>query len=143
MIVKIVNKSDNPDPKYQTAGSVGMDICANLENFVVLEPGICQIIPTGIYMEIPEGYECQVRPRSGLAVKYGITVINTPGTVDSDYRGEIKIALINLGAFPHSIHNGDRIAQLVFNKVELITVEKVTELSTTERNEGGFGSTGK
>lgn len=143
MIVKIVNKSSNPDPSYQTPGSAGMDICANLELPTVLPPGRHMLIPTGIYLEIPEGYECQVRPRSGLAAKYGVTVLNTPGTIDSDYRGEVMVILINHSSLNYTINNGDRIAQLVFNKVELITVEKVTELSTTERNEGGFGSTGK
>lgn len=142
MTVKIVNKSNNADPAYQTLGSAGMDICANLELPMVLPSGRHMLIPTGIYLEIPKGYECQVRPRSGLAAKYGVTVLNTPGTIDSDYRGEVMVILINHSSLNYTINDGDRIAQLVFNKVELAEVERVTELSTTERNEGGFGSTG-
>lgn len=142
MTVKIINKSNNPDPSYQTPGSAGMDICANLELPMVLPSGRHMLIPTGIYLELPTGYECQVRPRSGLAAKYGVTVLNSPGTIDSDYRGEVMVILINHSSLNYTINNGDRIAQLVFNKVEIAEVERVIELSTTERNEGGFGSTG-
>ncbi len=141
--VKIINKSKNDLPKYETEGSAGVDIRANLENTITLNSLDRTLIPTGLYLEIPQGYEAQVRPRSGLAAKFGITVLNTPGTIDSDYRGEIKVILVNLSKEAFDIKNGERIAQIVFAKVEQVTFVNTTELSLTERGEGGFGSTGK
>lgn len=120
-----------------------MDLRANLDTPVQLKPGERQLIPTGLYLEIPEGFEAQVRPRSGLAIKQGITCLNTPGTIDADYRGEIKVILINLSQEVQAIHPGDRIAQLIVNRVERVVWEPVTEISTTDRSEGGFGHTGK
>ncbi len=141
--INIINKSGNPLPEYATAGSSGMDIRANLERQITLLPMQRSLIPTGIYMEIPNGFEAQIRPRSGLALKQGITCLNTPGTIDADYRGEIKIILINLSAENQVIENGDRIAQMVIQEVtKAILIEK-NQISTTERNEGGFGHTGK
>lgn len=142
MIVKIVNKSNNPLPEFKTSGSAGMDICANIDEWT-LKSGQWDAIPTGIYLEIPMGYECQVRPRSGLAFQDGITVLNSPGTIDSDYRGEVKVILINHSAESFTIYGGDRIAQLVFNKIEQPEFYVVDELDSTERGTGGFGSTGK
>lgn len=141
--VKIVNKSTNELPAYATAGSSGMDIRAFLETPKTLQPLERALIPTGIFIELPEGYEVQVRPRSGLAVKQGITCLNTPGTIDADYRGEIKIILINLSAEEQVINPGDRIAQMVIQKVEKMLWKPVEELAITERNAGGFGHTGK
>lgn len=151
MIVKIVNKSNNPLPEFKTLGSAGMDICANFQyindgtsdslGYVDIPKGEIYRIPTGIYLEIPNGYECQVRSRSGLA-KEGICVINSPGTIDSDYRGEICILLINHSDYAYQINHGDRIAQLVFNKVEQPEFYVVDQLESTDRGEGGFGSTG-
>lgn len=141
MTVKVKNHSNNPLPAYQTTGSAGMDICANID--WLLHPGQWSAIPTGIFLEIPEGYECQVRPRSGLAFKNGVTVLNSPGTIDSDFRGEVKVILINHSNTPFVIQQGDRIAQLVFNKVETAVFELSDELSSSERGAGGFGSTGK
>lgn len=141
--VKIINESTNPLPSYTTDGSAGMDIRAFLSEPVSLASLQRVLIPTGLFIELPNGYEAQIRPRSGLAIKQGITCLNTPGTIDSDYRGEIKIILINLSGEAQVISNGDRIAQLVLQKVEKITWEEVTLLSETTRNNGGFGSTGK
>ena len=144
MTVKIVNKSDNNLPAYETASSAGMDLRAYLpEGPITLEPMQRMLIPTGLYMEIPEGYEGQVRPRSGLAIKSGITVLNTPGTIDADYRGEVKIILINLSDSDFVINSGDRVAQIVFAKCEQMEVVNVETLSDTERGAGGFGHTGK
>lgn len=143
VIIKIINQSDNPLPAYATSGSSGMDIRAFLNGAVTLQPLERYLVPTGIFVEIPEGYEIQVRPRSGLAVKQGITCLNTPGTIDADYRGEVKVILINLSKEPQTIHPGDRIAQLVVQQVEQAIWESVGMLSVTERNEGGFGHTGK
>lgn len=140
--IKVVNKSNNKLPFYGTAGAAGMDICAALETPVILNSLERQLIPTGIFMEIPEGYEVQVRPRSGLAINKGLTCLNTPGTIDSDYRGEIKVILVNLGSEPQTIQPGDRIAQLVVAKVERATLQLVQELSNTARAAGGFGHTG-
>jgi len=141
--INIINKSGNPLPEYATAGSSGMDIRANLERQITLLPMQRSLIPTGIYMEIPNGFEAQIRPRSGLALKQGITCLNTPGTIDADYRGEIKIILINLSTENQVIEHGDRIAQMVIQEVtKAILIEK-NQISTTERNEGGFGHTGK
>jgi dUTP pyrophosphatase len=141
--VKIINQSFNPLPEYATTGSSGMDIRANLETSQTLEPFERALIPTGLFIELPEGYEAQIRPRSGLAIRHGITCLNSPGTVDSDYRGEIKIILINLSQEKQVIQPGDRIAQMVFQKVEKITWKESGELQVTARNTGGFGHTGK
>jgi dUTP pyrophosphatase len=140
--IKIINRSANPLPEYATKGSSGMDLKANLEHSVHLKPVERTLIPTGLFMEIPEGYEAQVRPRSGLAIKQGITCLNTPGTIDSDYRGEIKIILINLSGEEQVISHGDRIAQLVIQKVEKAFLVEANNLAVTIRNEGGFGHTG-
>ncbi|HTL07329.1 MAG TPA: dUTP diphosphatase [Chitinophagaceae bacterium] len=141
--VKIINKSANPLPAYATAGSAGMDLMAHIETPVTLQSLQRQLIPTGLFIELPEGYEAQVRPRSGLAIKHGLTCLNSPGTIDADYRGEIKIILVNLSAEPHTIQPGDRIAQLVIAKVEQVGWELVSVIASTARNEGGFGHTGK
>src|SRR5882724_5860246 len=141
--VKIINQSANPLPSYATAGSAGMDLMANMETPVTLGPLERQLIPTGLFIELPEGYEAQVRPRSGLAVKQGLTCLNSPGTVDSDYRGEIKIILVNLSNEPQTIKPGERIAQMVIGKVEQISWVEVAEINVTQRNQGGFGHTGK
>lgn len=141
------NKSTNEDPQYATAGSSGFDLRANLTETVSIKAGSRAIIPTGLFFEIPDNFEIQVRPRSGLAAKNGVTVLNTPGTIDADYRGEIKVILINLGDEDFIINHGDRIAQAVVAAVSgknIIKLTKVVEISTdTERGEGGFGSTGK
>ncbi len=141
--IKIINQSSNPLPEYATSGSSGMDIRANLEGPVSLRSLERKLIPTGLFIELPAGYEAQVRPRSGLAIKQGITCLNTPGTIDADYRGEIKIILINLSGEEQVIQPGDRIAQLVIQQVEKADWKEVTVLEVTERNEGGFGHTGK
>ena len=144
MEVKIVNKSDNQLPAYETGNSAGMDLRAYLpEGAIVIKPLQRVLVPTGLFMEIPEGYEGQVRPRSGLAIKSGITVLNTPGTIDADYRGEVKIILINLSDTDFTINSGDRIAQIIFAKCEQMEVVNVETLSETERGAGGFGHTGK
>lgn len=144
MEVKIINKSDNPLPAYETVNSAGMDLRAYLpEGPVTLRPMQRVLIPTGLFMEIPEGYEGQVRPRSGLAIKNGITVLNTPGTIDADYRGEVKIILINLSDTDFVINSGERVAQIIFAKCEQMEVINVETLSETERGAGGFGHTGK
>lgn len=144
MKVKVVNKSNNALPAYETKNSAGMDLRAYLpEGPVTLQPMQRALIPTGLYLEIPEGYEGQVRPRSGLAIKFGITVLNTPGTIDADYRGELKQILINLSDQPFVINNGDRIAQIIFARCEQAEMVEVEELSETERGAGGFGHTGK
>ena len=142
MEVKVINKSNNPLPEYSTAQSAGMDLRAFITEPIILGVFDRALIPTGLYIEMPEGYEAQVRPRSGLAIKYGVTVLNSPGTIDADYRGEICVELINLSNKPYTIYFGDRIAQLVFNKYEQAKFIEVEELSKTERGEGGFGHTG-
>jgi len=141
--VKIINTSSNSLPEYATPGASGMDVRADLNTPKTLLPFERALIPTGIYIELPTGYEAQIRPRSGLAMKYGITCLNTPGTIDSDYRGEIKIILINLSAEEQIIHPGDRIAQMVIQKVEKAVWNEVKQIEQTERNDGGFGHTGK
>ncbi len=141
--IKCVCKPGAKLPQYQTAGAAGADLHAFLDEPVILKPMERKAIPTGIFIEIPEGYEVQVRPRSGLALKNGITCLNSPGTVDSDYRGELKTILINLGSEDFEIKNGDRIAQMVVAPVIQAEYKIVAELSSTERAEGGFGSTGK
>ena len=143
MIVKVVNKSNHRLPEYQTAGAAGMDLKADISEPVVLKPGEVQVVPTGLYMAIPEGYEIQVRSRSGLAAKYGIFCLNSPGTLDADWRGNTGVILANFGKNNFVVNPGDRIAQAVLNKIEKIEWEEVSELDTTERGEGGFGHTGK
>lgn len=143
MIVKVVNKSDNPMPFYETVNAAGMDLRAYLpDGHIVIKSMQRVLVPTGLFMEIPEGYEGQVRPRSGLAIKHGITVLNSPGTIDADYRGEVKIILINLSDTDFVIENGDRIAQMVFAKCEQMDMLNVDVLGETERGIGGFGHTG-
>ncbi len=141
--INIVNTSNNKLPGYATDGSSGMDIRAYVNEPVPLNPLQRALIPTGLYIELPAGFEAQIRPRSGLAIKQGLTCLNTPGTIDSDYRGEIKIILINLSDVKQIIQSGDRIAQLVIQRVEKGILNEVDELSPTERSAGGFGSTGK
>ena len=142
MRIKIVNKSDLPTPKYKTSGAAGMDLYANTQEPVVIEPLERVLIPTGLYISIPEGYEGQIRARSGLALNYGITLANGIGTIDSDYRGELGIILVNLSKEPYIVNKGDRIAQLVFVKYEKVQFEEVESLDKTARGEGGFGHTG-
>jgi len=141
--VKIINNSPNALPEYATEGSAGMDLRAHLETPVVLQPLERQLIPTGLFIELPLGYEAQVRPRSGLAIKQGITCLNTPGTIDSDYRGEIKVILINLSQEPQTLHPGDRIAQMVVGPVTQVSWEEVSAITESARGAGGFGHTGK
>jgi dUTP pyrophosphatase len=141
--IKIVNTSSNPLPEYATKGASGMDIRASLDIPLTLQPLERNLIPTGLFVEIPQGYEIQIRPRSGLAIKQGITCLNTPGTIDSDYRGEIKIILINLSSEEQVIHPGDRVAQMIIQKTERAEFEQVEILNNTERAAGGFGHTGK
>lgn len=143
MEIKIINKSTNPLPKYATEFSAGLDLFAFIQDSIVLKPMEKKLIPTGIFIELPENFEAQVRPRSGLAIKYGITVLNSPGTIDADYRGEIKVILINLSKSDFTINNGERIAQLIVNKYQRISWLEVDELVDTERSDGGFGHTGK
>jgi len=143
VLLKIINTSNNPLPHYATEGAAGMDVRAFLQEPITLRSLERTAVPTGIFLEIPAGYEVQVRPRSGLAIKQGITCLNTPGTIDSDYRGEVKVILINLSAEIQTIHSGDRIAQLVLQKVEQAQWQPVATLSETSRSGGGFGSTGK
>ena len=142
MKVKIVNNSGNPLPDYSTSSSAGMDLRANLEQAVMLKPLDRKLIPTGLFMELPEGFEAQIRPRSGLALKKGISVLNTPGTIDADYRGEIGIILVNLSDEAFVVEHGERICQMVINKVETIQWNQVESLDESERGEGGFGHTG-
>ena len=142
MEVKVINKSNNPLPEYSTPQSAGMDLRAFIEEPLTLRTFDRVLIHTGLYIEIPEGYEAQVRPRSGLALKHGITVLNSPGTIDADFRGEICVILINLSNIPFTIASGTRIAQLVFSKCEQAELVEVEELNNTERGEGGFGHTG-
>ncbi len=134
---------DLPLPSYQTEHSAGMDLMAAVEKDVVIAPGKWGLVPTGIAIELPPGYEAQIRPRSGLAAKYGISLVNTPGTVDSDYRGEIKVILINFGDAPYTVMRGDRIAQMVINEVVHAELVHVEELNATKRGDGGFGHTGQ
>lgn len=140
--IKIINKSANPLPAYATSGSSGMDLRADLSESVVLRPLERTLIPTGLYMEIPEGYEAQVRPRSGLAIKQGLTCLNTPGTIDADYRGEIKIILVNLSNESQTVAPGDRVAQMVIQRVEQAEWLEVEAIGDTVRGAGGFGHTG-
>ena len=141
--VQIVNKSHHPLPEYATTGSSGMDIRAFLTSPITMAPMDRVLIPTGLFLALPENWEAQIRPRSGLAIKQGLTCLNTPGTIDADYRGELKVILINLSNEPQLIADGDRIAQMVFQKVEKVILQKVEALDATERGIGGFGHTGK
>jgi dUTP pyrophosphatase len=141
--VQIVNKSHHPLPEYATTGSSGMDIRAFLSSPITMAPMERVLIPTGLFLALPENWEAQIRPRSGLAIKQGLTCLNTPGTIDADYRGELKVILINLSNEAQLISDGDRIAQMVFQKVEKVILEKVEILEATERGAGGFGHTGK
>lgn len=138
----VINKSNNPLPVYHTGSAAGLDLQAYIEEDVVLHPLERRLIGTGLYIALPEGFEAMIRPRSGIAFKYGITVINSPGTIDADYRGEIKIALINLSQEKFSIKNGDRIAQMVVNKFEQVKIQLTDVLDETERGVGGYGHTG-
>ena len=140
--VKIINDSSNPLPAYETPSSAGMDVRARLDSPVTLQPLQRALIPTGLRIQLPQGYECQVRPRSGLALKHGISLVNTPGTIDADYRGEIGIIVINLSDQPYTITDGERIAQLVIKEYVHVTWEQVDRIDETERGEGGFGHTG-
>lgn len=142
MVVKIINKSHHPLPQYATPQSAGMDLRANLEEPVTLAPLERKLIPTGLYMALPAGYEAQVRPRSGLAIKKGITVLNSPGTVDADYRGEVCVILVNLSNEPFDVEDGERIAQMVIAKHEQPELVEVDTLDETERGAGGFGHSG-
>jgi dUTP pyrophosphatase len=143
MNIKIINKSNHELPNYETSASAGMDLRANLSESIILEPLCRKIIPTGLFMELPVGIEAQVRPRSGLAAKKGITVLNAPGTIDADYRGEVGVILVNLSNEPFTVENGERIAQMVIAKHERAEWNLVNSLSETVRGEGGFGSTGE
>ncbi|KAA5532422.1 dUTP diphosphatase [Taibaiella lutea] len=140
--VNIINQSHHPLPKYQTSGSAGMDLCAFITETITLQPLERTLIPTGLFIELPHSYEAQIRPRSGMAVKKGITVINSPGTIDSDYRGEIKIPIVNLSGEVQTIEDGERVAQMVIAKHETIAWNEVAELNETVRGAGGFGHTG-
>jgi len=143
MKIKIVNKSNNPLPEYKTIHSAGMDLMAFLSQDVILNAGEFKLIPTGLYIQLPPGYEAQIRPRSGLALKHGISIVNSPGTIDADYRGEISIIIINHSNEAFKICNGDRIAQMIIAKHETIQWELSSELNETKRGDGGFGHTGR
>jgi dUTP pyrophosphatase len=143
LVVKIINRSKNPLPSYATEGSSGMDLRADIEDNFTIQPMERRLVPTGLFIELPVNYEAQVRPRSGLAIKQGITCLNSPGTVDADFRGELKVVLINLSNETQTIHPGDRIAQMVIQKVEKVILTQVNEINCTVRGEGGFGHTGK
>ena len=142
IVLSIINKSNNPLPKYQTKQSAGLDLCAFLDEELILKPMDRKLIGTGLFIALPEGFEAMIRPRSGMAFKHGITVINSPGTIDADYRGEIKIALVNLSQENFTIKNGDRVAQMVVNKYEQVSFNLTDSLDDTERGEGGYGHTG-
>jgi dUTP pyrophosphatase len=141
--INIKNSSTNPLPAYATEGSSGLDVRANIEKAITIKPLERVLVPTGLFIQIPNGYEAQMRPRSGLAIKNGITCLNSPGTIDADYRGELKVILINLSNEAQTIEHGDRIAQLIFAKVEKATLNLVQQLNDTLRGDGGFGHTGK
>ena len=142
MQIKIINQSNNPLPSYETGGSAGMDIRAFINEEIVLKPFARILVPTGLFIELPEGFEAQLRPRSGLAFKHGISLPNAPATIDSDYRGEVKVALVNLSNEPFTIKSGDRIAQMVIAKHERASWQQVESINDTARGHGGFGSTG-
>ena len=143
MKVKVINRSKHDLPRYETALSAGMDVRANLSEPIVLKPLARALVPTGLFVELPAGFEMQVRPRSGLAAKFGLTVLNAPGTIDADYRGEVKVILANLSGEEFTINDGERIAQLVVARHEQVEWEQAEELSDTTRGAGGFGSTGR
>ena len=143
MKLNIINRSSNPLPAYETSGAAGMDLRASLEKPVIIAPLERKLIPTGLFMELPAGFEAQVRPRSGIAYKHGITVLNSPGTIDADYRGEIQVLLINLSDQAFEIRNGERIAQMIISKHETVQWRETTELESSIRGAGGFGHTGK
>jgi len=143
MEIKIINKSEHPLPQYETAHAAGMDLRASITEKIVLKPLQRLLVPTGLFIELPIGYEAQIRPRSGLAYKHGISIVNAPGTIDADYRGELKVLLVNLSDTDFSINNGDRIAQMVIAKHETVNWKAVEELNETARGEGGYGHTGK
>ena len=143
MTVKIINRSNHALPQYETSGSAGMDLRANIKEAIQLDSLERTIVPTGLFIELPEGYEAQIRPRSGLSIKKGLSLVNSPGTIDSDYRGEIGVIVINLSKEIQIIEPSERIAQMVIAKYEQATFQEVVELSESERGEGGFGSTGK
>ena len=143
MKVKVINRSKHDLPRYETALSAGMDVRANLSEPIVLKPLARALVPTGLFVELPAGFEMQVRPRSGLAAKFGLTVLNAPGTIDADYRGEVKVILANLSGEEFTINDGERLAQLVVARHEQVEWEQAEELSDTTRGAGGFGSTGK
>lgn len=142
MNIRVINKSKNALPAYETAHAAGMDLRADLETAVTLQPMERKLIPTGLHIELPVGYEAQIRPRSGLAFKHGIGIVNSPGTIDADYRGEIKVLLVNLSADPFEINTGERIAQMVVAKHETVVWSEVDDLSETLRGHGGYGHTG-
>ena len=143
MNIRIIKKSKNSLPAYETAHAAGMDLRADIEATMVLQPMERKLVPTGLFMELPLGFEAQIRPRSGLAFKHGISIVNSPGTIDADYRGEIKVLLVNLSTEPFEINNGDRIAQMVVAKHETVSWSEVDELTETSRGQGGYGHTGK
>lgn len=143
MKIKIINNSKHNLPEYQTENSAGLDLRANIDKEILLKPLERNVVPTGLFIELPIGYEAQIRPRSGLAAKHGITVLNTPGTIDSDYRGEIKVILVNLSNNDFVINDGERICQMIISKHEKAEWVEVTKINDTERGDGGFGHTGK
>ncbi|MFW6147786.1 MAG: dUTP diphosphatase, partial [Thermodesulfobacteriota bacterium] len=145
IVIKVKRLDHNPDlplPSYQSDGSAGLDLCAAVQGELILQPGEIQLVPTGLSISLPNGYEAQIRPRSGLALRYGLGLVNSPGTIDADYRGEIGIILINWGKEPFTIHRGDRIAQMVIGKVLRAQIEEVGEIDSTQRGDGGFGHSG-
>ncbi len=142
-IKRLRSDSINPLPRYMTQHSAGMDLCAELPSDLTISPGERALIPTGIALALPDGYEAQIRPRSGLALRHGITLLNSPGTIDPDYRGELGIIIINHGTAPFTVKNGDRIAQMIFSRFTRVTLQEVFELEETDRNDGGFGHTGQ
>ncbi|MEN9919546.1 MAG: dUTP diphosphatase [Bacteroidota bacterium] len=143
MKIKIINKSSHPLPEYATKYSAGLDLRANIDEDIILQPLQRELIPTGLFIELPKGYEAQIRPRSGLALKHGITVLNSPGTIDADYRGEIGVILVNLSSTPFTIQNGERICQMVIASYAQIAWDETDTINNTERGAGGFGHTGK
>ncbi len=142
MEIKMINKSNHELPGYETEGAAGFDLRANVDEPVIINPFERKLVPTGIFVELPAGYEAQIRPRSGIAVKKGLTLLNAPGTIDSDYRGEIKIIMVNLSDKKQTIKDGERIAQAVVSRHERVSIKEVAELGSTSRDEGGFGHTG-
>jgi dUTP pyrophosphatase len=141
--IKVINRSKHPLPQYQTEHAAAVDLCANIDEPITLGPLERSIVPTGLFIALPPGYEAQIRPRSGLAAKHGISLVNAPGTIDADYRGELGVIVVNLSNDPYTINDGERIAQMVVARHETIAWEEVTELEETERGAGGFGHTGK